>query len=195
MPSFFTKGKKNLRNQRLQEYNFNNMKKDDSAQSLEALKHSQSYSNLLDIYVSSTKRNIWLKFFLKLAFFLITMGALIAIVWFFYLAINYVFQSLDKFEDLNELSIEAILGMLTAVVPSITSLVVAFIKIPEIIAEYLFNIKEDSYMNSVIKNIQDYDKAMFAMEHKVEEALIQNKDQNPKNQDEDIEEPPNENAG
>lgn len=195
MPSFFTKGKKNLRNQRLQEYNFNNMKKDDSAQSLEALKHSQSYSNLLDIYVSSTKRNIWLKFFLKLAFFLITMGALIAIVWFFYLAINFVFQSLDKFEDLNELSIEAILGMLTAVVPSITSLVVAFIKIPEIIAEYLFNIKEDSYMNSVIKNIQDYDKAMFAMEHKVEEALIQNKDQNPKNQDEDIEEPPNENAG
>ena len=195
MPSFFTKRRKNLRDQRLQEFIFHNMKKDDTAQSIEALKHSQSYSNLLDIYVSSTKRNIRLKFFLKLAFFIITMGTLIAIVWFFYLAINYVFQSLDKFEDLNELSIEAILGMLTAVVPSITSLIVAFIKIPEIIAEYLFNIKEDSYMNSVIKNIQDYDKAMFAMEHKVEEALIQNKDQNPKNQDEDIEEPPNENAG
>lgn len=33
----------------------------------------------------------------------------------------------------------------------------AFIKIPEIIAQYLFNVKEENSMQSVIKNIQDYD--------------------------------------
>ena len=74
---------------------------------------------------------------------------------------------------------EAILSLITVILPSISSLIVAFIKIPEIIARYLFNIKEDNYMNSVIKNIQDYDKSMFAMEHRIKELLMENKDQDP----------------
>ena len=49
-------------------------------------------------------------------------------------------------------------------------------------------------MNSVIKNIQDYDKSMFAMEHQIDELLMNNKDQSSIVADEKIEESPIENS-
>lgn len=85
---------------------------------------------------------------------------------------------------------EAILSIVTIVVPAISSLIVAFIKIPEIIAQYLFNTKEDENMNLIIKNIQDYDTAMFEMEYKFDELLKDNKDQSEDVEDDVIEEPP-----
>ena len=162
----------------------------DKPHSIEVLKHSKNYSKLLDIYVDSVKKNIVMKNCFKILFFIITMGSLVAVVCFFYESLQYVFKCFDKFKNLNEISIEGVLGILTVVIPAISSLIVAFIKIPEIIAQYLFNVKEDSYMNSVIKNIQDYDKAMFAMEHKIDELIMENKDLAPATQDEDIEESP-----
>lgn len=167
----------------------------DKPHSVEVLKHSKNYSKLLDIYVVSTKNNITMKNWFKILFFIITMGSMLAIVYLFYISLQYAFDNFGKFEDLNEVSIEAILSIATVILPAISSLIVAFIKIPEIIAHYLFNIEEDNYMNSVIKNIQDYDKAMFAMEHKIDELLMNNKDQTPFSEDENIEESPIENAG
>lgn len=158
-----------------------------TSQSAEALKHTQSYTELLNIYVKSVDSNMKLKNFLKVLFFILTMGSMIFIVYLFYLSLNYTFTSFSKFNNLNEISIEAIISIITLLVPAISSLIVAFIKIPEIIAEYLFNIKEENYMNFVIKNIQDYDKAMFAMENKIEETLLKNKEQC---EDESIEDSP-----
>lgn len=83
----------------------------------------------------------------------------------------------------------------TIVFPAISSLIVAFIKIPQIIAQYLFNVEEDSYMNSIIKNIQDYDKAMFAYEHRIDEMLMQYKERDPKTEDDSIGESPVEQVG
>lgn len=163
-------------------------------QSAEALKHSRSYSSLLSIYVKSTRFSIIIKNVLKCLFFFITMGTLVSVVFFFYFALKYVFVSLNKIEDINNISIEMVLSMVTVILPAISSLIVAFVKIPEIIAKYLFNIQEDDNMNKIIKNIQDYDKDMFAMEHKVEEALMNNKKENEELKDVDILESPKENA-
>jgi len=163
-------------------------------QSEEALKHSRSYSSLLSIYVKSTRTSIIIKNILKCLFFFITMGTLVAVVFFFYFVLRYVFVSFDKIENINNISIEMILSMVTIILPAISSLIVAFVKIPEIIAKYLFNIQEDDNMNKIIKNIQDYDKDMFAMEHKVEEALMSNKKENEELKDVDILESPRENV-
>lgn len=81
---------------------------------------------------------------------------------------------------------------MTVLVPTISSLIVAFLKIPQIIAKYLFNIEEDNLMNSIIKNIQKYDKVMFAMEHDIEELLKKHKKLTEETEDEDIEESPKE---
>lgn len=166
----------------------------DKPHSVEVLKHSKSYSQLLDIYITSTKRNAIMKNWFKVLFFVFTMGSMLAIVYLFYTSLQYAFSSFSKFGDLNQISIEAILSIVTVLLPAISSLIVAFVKIPEIIAQYLFNIEEDNYMNAIIKNIQDYDKAMFAMEHEIDELLMKNKDQTPSSEDDDIEESPIESA-
>ena len=167
----------------------------DKPHSIEVLKHSKNYSKLLDAYVTSVKTNIFLKNLFKILFFFVTMGSMLAIIYFFYISLRYTLDNFSKFDNLNEISIEAILSILTIILPTISSLIIAFIKIPKIIARYLFNIEEDNYMNSVIKNIQDYDKSMFAMEHKIDELLMQHKDQEPSADDENIEDSPIEDVG
>lgn len=167
----------------------------ENPQSIEALKHSKSYSKLLDIYVISTKRNVVIKNILKILFFIITMGSLIAVVFIFYWTLKYAFNIIGEFENLNDISLEAVLSIVTIILPAISSLIVAFLKIPKIIAKYLFNIEEDNFMNSVIKNIQEYDKVMFAMEHKIEEILSKTKVQTDETVDAEIEESPKEVVG
>lgn len=159
-------------------------------QSSEALAHTKSYTKLLSIYISSVEKNVSMKMWFKIIFFIITMGSLVTIVCLFCFSIKYSADKFSAFKELNSVSFEAILSVATIIVPAIVSLVVAFIKIPEIIAQYLFNIQEDNYMDSVIKNIQDYDKTMFAMEHQIEETLFNNKLQADQYKDDDIEDLP-----
>lgn len=159
--------------------------------SVEILKHSKNYSKLLDFYVNSANQNIKMKKWFKTIFFIVTMLSLIAIIYLFFKTYHYAFNSFDKFDSLNEVTLEAILSVVTIVIPAISSLIVAFVKIPEIIAEYLFNTKEDENMSIIIKNIQDYDKAMFEMEYKFDELLKDNKDQSEEVQDDIIEESSN----
>lgn len=164
-------------------------KKNDTTQNIEALKHSQSYSFLLDFYVWSAKISIIMKNVFKGVFFIIVMSILIGIVFIFWRIIKYVFTAYSSLKDINDISLETILSMMTLILPAISSLIVAFIKIPEVIARYLFNIQEDDNMNKIIKNIQNYDRDMFALENKVEEALMSGRTDDSNNEDDDIEEP------
>ena len=156
------------------------------AQRVEALKHSRSYSGLLNAYIGSTKSNIIIKDILKVLFFLITMGAFVIVVYCFYLSLDYVRTSFSSLKNLNDATSEAVLGMVTVILPSVCSLIVAFIKIPETIAKYLFNTDEDRYMDSMIKNIQDYDKSVFTLENKVKDVLDHNKDQTTDSKDKEM---------
>jgi len=169
-------------------------KKDNKPHSVEILKHSKNYSKLLDIYVDSAHQNITMKKWFKIIFFIVTMCSLISVVILFFLTLLYAFHSFDKFDNLNGVTMEAILSIVTIVIPAISSLIVAFIKIPEIIAQYLFNTKEDENMSLIIKNIQDYDTAMFEMEYKFDELLKDNKDQSEDVEDDNIEDSPTESA-
>lgn len=166
----------------------------DKPHSIEILKHSKNYSKLLDSYVVSAQQNMTMKKWFKLIFFAVTICSFIAVVYFFYLALQYAINSFDKYDNLNSVTTEAILSIISVLIPAISSLIVAFIKLPEIIAQYLFNAEEDNNMNLVIKNIQDYDKAMFSMEQKIGELLMNNKDQSEEVKDEDIEESPTANT-
>lgn len=172
--------------------NIFNMIKNDDTQSAEALKHSKSYSILLKTYVQTTETSAKIKNILKCLFFIITMSTMVAVVFFFYYTLRFVISSFNKIDNINNISLEMILSMATIILPAISSLIVAFIKIPEIIAKYLFNIQEDDNMNKIIKNIQDYDRDMFAMEHRVEEALMRNKRKSDKSKDDDMIDSPKE---
>lgn len=172
--------------------NIFNILKNDDTQSAEALKHSKSYSLLLKTYVQTTETSAKIKNILKCLFFIITMGTMVAVVFFFYYTLRFVISSFNKIDNINNISLEMVLSMATIILPAISSLIVAFIKIPEIIAKYLFNTQEDDNMNKIIKNIQDYDRDMFAMEHKVEEALMLNKRKSDESKDDDMVDSPKE---
>ena len=163
--------------------------------SVEILKHSKNYTKLLDIYVNSANQNMTMKKWFKIIFFIVTMCSLVAVVILFFMTLLYAFNSFNKFNNLNRVTLEAILSIATVVIPAISSLIVAFIKIPEIIAQYLFNTKEDENMNAIIKNIQVYDTAMFEMEHRLDKLLMDNKDQNEEVEDDSIEDPPTQKSG
>ena len=114
------------------------------------------------------------------------MGAFVIVVYCFYLSLDYVRTSFSSLKNLNDATSEAVLGMVTVILPSVCSLIVAFIKIPETIAKYLFNTDEDRYMDSMIKNIQDYDKSVFTLENKVKDVLDHNKDQTTDSKDKEM---------
>lgn len=163
----------------------------ENSQSKEALKHTEIYTELLKLSVISTKVNIAMKAFFKLLFFFATMGALLFIVYLFHKTLNYAFTTFGKY-DTMQISTESILSVITVLLPAISSLIVALLKIPQIIAKYLFSIKEDNFMKSVIKNIQGYDTSMFAMEHKIEDSIMINRKPSKKSEDENLEETPKE---
>ena len=152
----------------------------------EIKKRGAKYSALLKLYVRSTSFNAASKLLFKWIFFVVTMVAFWKMLSLFEDSINKVYKIFDGYEDLNEISLEVVLGLLTIVLPAVSSLIVAFINIPKIIAQYLFNNNEDDNMNSIIKNIQDYDRAMFAMEQKVKDLLSMHKSQTAETKDEEI---------
>lgn len=155
-------------------------------QSFETYKRSLYYTELMDLYVSSAKRNLIAKFIFKLIFFIISISCLIFIIFLFFCSMKYAFICLNSFDNLNDIDFESILGIFTILLPALSSLIVAFLKIPEIIAQYLFNIEEESYMSSIIKNIQDYDTGMYELQHKVDKLISENKEQSMDDLDNEI---------
>lgn len=130
----------------------------------EALRHSKIYTQLLLIYKSSIRCNVILKGLFKALFFFATMIAFGFVVYFFCTSLKQVSSLLVMLSVDKRLDLESILGMVTVVVPAAVSLIVALIKIPKIIAKYLFDAREDNHVDSVIKNIQTYDATIFKIE-------------------------------
>ena len=54
-------------------------------------------------------------------------------------------------------SVAVITGAITGMLSTFATIVLSIFKLPEIIAKYLFNKKEDAQMNEVIRNIQQYE--------------------------------------
>lgn len=157
--------------------------------SASVLQHSTIYTEILDIYVKSIQFNIHIKFFFKLFFFIATMAILGIILYYFCKVVNYTLANFSDILMLKENMLDVLTMSLSVVFPSVCSLIVALIKIPEIIAKYLFDTDEDKYMDSVIKNIQDYDKDMYGLEAKVLHALDDTKYIPPSFEDNPVKQP------
>lgn len=149
-------------------------------------KRGINYSQLLETYVVFTKRNSLSKLLFKWIFFCVTMLVFVLIVCLFGFSNVKVLLVFSRIEDFNQITVEMVLGFFTAILPATASLIVAFIKIPQIIAEYLFDTHEDDNMSAVIKHIQDYDTDMFEMEYKVKYLISLNKSQTVDTMDESL---------
>ena len=139
-------------------------------------KHQKNFTDLLAIYVSNTDSSAKLKNKLKRVFFIVAIIAWLAPLAILAWTLRFIGQQIQQLQGINNINAESIVGMVTIITPSFVSIIVAFLKIPEIIAKYLFNPEEDSNMNSVIENIQKHDKDMLELEmkknKKAEEVLL-----------------------
>lgn len=99
-----------------------------------------------------------------------------------YLCICY---SLDP-QSFPDFMVTGIISIIATAVSAMT----AFIKIPQIIAKYLFNKDEDIYMASIVKQIQDYDNHTFQNEISRDIMKKHAEDSSEANPDDDIRDAP-----
>lgn len=136
-------------------------------------KHTKKYTKLLKNYTIHTEFSNELKITYKKIFFwiiIIIMGAM---------TIAFIVSLYKAFDIITYLSVtrmpiptESIVGIMTAVVSSFVTMLVSLFKLPEIIAQYLFNPKEDENMAAIIGHIQTYDIGMYTIEKKLEEKYM-----------------------
>lgn len=125
---------------------------------------TETHDRYTDVYVSILKQykkqidnSVTNKNGLKNQFFYLIEGIMLGLLVLFATCVLSAFSLFDDMVQLNTGSIATITGAITAVISSFVTMLLAIIKLPKIIAQYLFNKKEDELMNQIIRNIQKYE--------------------------------------
>lgn len=133
--------------------------------------HSDGYTKLINNYVNGIRRNTFAKFIMKALFFIVVMFILGGLVYTFHYAITYTISMIQNMIKSNHVSFNMIAATLTPLVSSFGTIIISLLKLPEIIAKYLFNPQEDESAVAIVKNIQKYDIRMYPMLHNINEKL------------------------
>lgn len=131
------------------------------------IEHGNQYTDLLRFYIKNVRISNILKIIFKISFFVIIIWVMFILSIFFGYSIYKSFKiignlNITKYNSIK--SIESIVGIIGTLIPSFTTLLVSIIKLPEIIAKYLFNRKEEEHMAKIIENIQNYDVQIYSIE-------------------------------
>ena len=119
--------------------------------------YTQAYVNILNTYNTQIEESIKKRNTLKDSFFNM-INLIMKILIFLFTGsvvasfIVFVFMIIFKYN-----SSAVIAGAITGMISSFVTMLLSIFKLPQIIAEYLFNKEEDRMMSEVIKNIQTYE--------------------------------------
>lgn len=121
------------------------------------LKYATAYLRILKAYHKQIEESIKKKNELKGKFFNMIKKIMYILIGLFIVSIIssfaiFIISILFKYK-----SIEIIAGAITALISSFVTMIVSISKLPEIIAKYLFNKKEDKIMKKIIESIQSYE--------------------------------------
>lgn len=142
------------------------------------LQHTKKYTDLLDVFVNSSRSSNRLKHWLKLFFFIIIVLIMISLILLFAYSVDRTFKIIKDLDIDNNKSVESIVGSVVSIIPSFATMLVSLIRLPKIIAEYLFNPKEDENMTKIIGQIQNYDLQMYPMEQRSQSLRKEQQDVN-----------------
>lgn len=136
-------------------------------------KHTKKYTKLLQNYIVHTEDSNKIKNKYKKIFFWIIIAIMAALTIAF---IVLLCNALGIIKDLSvgekPIPTESIVGLVTAIISSFITMLVSLFKLPEIIAKYLFNPKEDENMATIIGHIQAYDIGMYTIEKETEKDAM-----------------------
>lgn len=114
--------------------------------------HATEYTKLLKTYIRNSKKSAKQKKLFKNVFFWVSV--IMLTLSFVLFAIISLMLILRGWECMNTAS-------LTGLISSLIGLLSLYIVIPEIIAKYLFNQKEDEDMTKIVESVQSYDEKVF----------------------------------
>lgn len=120
-------------------------------------KYTQAYVGILDTYKEQISNSVNKKNQLKEKFFSVIKGIMITLVVLFVVILLCSFVIFGIMIICKYQSVSVITGAITAMLSSFATMLVSIFKLPQIIADYLFNKDEDNQMIEIIKNIQQYE--------------------------------------
>ncbi len=138
-------------------------------------KHTEKYTSLLTNYITQTESSNKTKNLLKIIFFAIIIAIMILLTVSFLGALFITFRFVYKMsiaKNTAAIPAESVASLITAVISSFLTMLVSLLKLPKIIAKYLFNPKEDENMATVISHIQKYDVDMYRIERDAEKEAM-----------------------
>jgi hypothetical protein len=127
------------------EMNFSN------AETNEEFNRSKKYTSLLEKYVTNAEKSLGLKLILKTIFFFGIILILLALI------ISFITITIYSVKNINVLSTDDRIMLILPFVSSLSTTLVALCKLPEIIAQYLFNPEEEKSIIEIIGKMQVYD--------------------------------------
>lgn len=119
-------------------------------------KYTDTYIDILKTYEKQILDSFSKKNNLKEEFFITIKHIMYGLCFVFAgtLLLSIILFTIMIIKDYN--SVAVITGAITTIISSFATMIVSLFKLPKIIADYLFNKKEDRLMNQIIKNIQQY---------------------------------------
>lgn len=129
----------------MNEMNFSN------AETNEEFNRSKKYTSLLEKYVTNAEKSLGLKLILKTIFFFGIILILLALI------ISFITITIYSVKNINVLSTDDRIMLILPFVSSLSTTLVALCKLPEIIAQYLFNPEEEKSIIEIIGKMQVYD--------------------------------------
>lgn len=120
-------------------------------------KYTDAYINILNAYKNQISNSVTKKNELKERFFEVIKQIMVWLTWIFAgtLVLSLIIFGLMIWNNYNSVAI--ITGAITTILSSFTTMILSIFKLPKIIANYLFNKKEDKLMSEIIQNIQKYE--------------------------------------
>lgn len=153
-----------------------NTKENFSVKENEYLEHTKRYTDLLDTFNKNIKSSNNLKNKLKASFFCFIVLLMMALTILFIYSVIKCFEIIKDVNSYRMVSVENIIGPIISIIPSLVTMLTSLVKLPKIIAEYLFNSQEDKDMVSLIEKIQSYDVQMYSLENDIENLLMKKQD-------------------
>lgn len=155
--------------------------------------YTEAYVSILNTYNKQLTNSTDQKRNLKANFFNLIKLIMIILIILFSISVIASFAIFILMIVFQYSSAAVITGAITAMLSTFATIVLSILKLPKIIASYLFNKKEDSQMNDIIENIQKYELDAVKLEKTAFTDAAEEKS-NRKNSDLTMETSPNTNG-
>lgn len=134
--------------------------------------YTEAYVGILNTYKEQLSQSVTKKNELKQRFFNAIRMIMYIMVITFGLVVVLALAVMAIMAACNSSSTQILTGAIVSIVSSFVTMVLGIYKLPQIIADYLFNKEEDNLMKEIIANIQKYELDADRAERMREQASV-----------------------